>query len=144
MSYKQMTGNIISATKVEPSGNAASGVWSLQEAFDYVKGNNWPTFANIGLIGGGDVPTYSNVIQRINITVKGNSTDFGDLSVGRKALAACSSSTRGIFGGGDTGSASDVIDFVTIATAGNGTDFGNLAAAKTTLHGLSSNTRGIF
>ena len=35
MSYKQMTGNIISATKVEPAGNneqsAASGVWNLDE-----------------------------------------------------------------------------------------------------------------
>ena len=44
MSYKQMTGNIISATKVEPDGfytnNAASGVWNLQDQYDYVRGGN--------------------------------------------------------------------------------------------------------
>ena len=46
MSYKQMIGNIITATKVEPSGNSAnstaSGVWSLQEQYNYIRGNNWP------------------------------------------------------------------------------------------------------
>jgi len=46
MSYKQMTGNIISATKVEPAGNnevsAASGVWNLDDQYDYRRGANWP------------------------------------------------------------------------------------------------------
>ena len=46
MSYKQMTGNIISATKVEPVGTsevgAASGVWNLNDVYDYKRGANWP------------------------------------------------------------------------------------------------------
>ena len=46
MSYKQMTGNIISATKVEPVGTsevgAASGVWNLDDQYDYKRGANWP------------------------------------------------------------------------------------------------------
>ena len=46
MSYKQMTGNIISATKVEPVGTsevgAASGVWNLDDVYDYKRGANWP------------------------------------------------------------------------------------------------------
>ena len=42
MSYKQMTGNIISATKVEPDGSTyengvASGVWNLQDQYDYAQ-----------------------------------------------------------------------------------------------------------
>ena len=46
MSYKQMTGNIISATKVEPVGTSeagvASGVWNLDDVYDYNRGANWP------------------------------------------------------------------------------------------------------
>ena len=46
MSYKQMTGNIISATKVEPVGTTevgeASGVWNLDDVYDYKRGANWP------------------------------------------------------------------------------------------------------
>jgi len=85
MSYKQMTGNIISATKVEPNGfytnNAASGVWNLQDQYDYVRGGNWPTAGNFNprgifmAIGNEE----SNIMEYIQITTTGNSTDFGDL-----------------------------------------------------------------
>jgi len=51
MSTKHFTANVISATKVVPDGNystsAASGVWTLDEQLDLVKGDNWPNAANI-------------------------------------------------------------------------------------------------
>ena len=50
MSDKRFPANIISSTPVEPSGSfqddAASGTWSLQEAFSYVKAGLWPTAGN--------------------------------------------------------------------------------------------------
>jgi hypothetical protein len=50
MSDKRYPANIISSTPVEPSGSfeddAASGTWSLQEAFSYVKAGLWPTAGN--------------------------------------------------------------------------------------------------
>ena len=50
MSDKRFPANIISSTPVEPSGSfeddAASGTWSLQEAFTYVKAGLWPTAGN--------------------------------------------------------------------------------------------------
>ena len=51
MSTKHFAANVISATKVVPDGNytssAASGVWTLDEQLDLVKGDNWPNAANI-------------------------------------------------------------------------------------------------
>ena len=51
MSTKHFTANVISASKVVPDGNystsAASGVWTLDEQLDLVKGDNWPNAGNI-------------------------------------------------------------------------------------------------
>jgi len=155
MSYKQMTGNIISATKVEPDGafitSAASGVWNLQEQYDYVRGGNWPNAANpaptgIFAITYGTDGEVKNGIDTISITSAGNASDFGDLSVGsRQGLGSVSSNTRGVFAGGEvSNSASNHIDYVTISSAGNASDFGDLAANARFLSGAGSQTRGIF
>ena len=158
MSYKQMTGNIISATKVEPDGvftsSAASGVWSLQEQYDYVRGGNWPNAANatpIGLFGGGELSSgaSTDTIQYVNITSAGNAIDFGDRTVSTLALSAFGSSTRAVFVGGQNSGGDEAIknvyDYVTIASTGNATDFGDMdgnAAKDGTA--FSSNTRGIY
>ena len=85
----------------------------------------------------------SNVIDYITMASIGNATDFGDLSVSRKAMQGGSSTTRGVFSGGYTPSFSDVMDYVTIASTGNATDFGNLtdARAPTGGTGAASSTR---
>ena len=50
MSDKRFPANIISSTAIEPTGSfedsSASGTWSLQEAFTYVKAGLWPTAGN--------------------------------------------------------------------------------------------------
>jgi hypothetical protein len=91
------------------------------------------------LFGGGT--GSNNVIEYITIASTGNSTDFGDLTVGRYGLSGTSNATRGIFGGGDTGSLSNIIDYVTIASTGNATDFGDLTIARYAL-GACSNAHG--
>lgn len=52
--------------------------------------------AAIGVFGGGVVSSASNVIDYITIASAGNATDFGDLTVSRYALAACSNSHGGL------------------------------------------------
>ncbi len=102
-----------------------------------------PTRGFIGAGGGRSSPYYQNFIDFVIIATQGNSQDFGDISVTRKAAGGCSSSTRGLFAGGDTGSKVDTIDFVTMATEGNATDFGNLSAAACFCAGTSNKTRGV-
>ena len=95
----------------------------------------------MGFGGGGDV---SDVIDFVTITSTGNATDFGNLTVARKGLMACSNSTRALFAAGETPSNSNIIDYITIATLGNAADFGDLTAVRNTTGATSSPTRGIF
>jgi hypothetical protein len=121
-------------------------VWALN-AFGYsspsgASGSVTPAAA-IGLFGGidqGGLGNY-NSIEQITISTTGNSTDFGDLSVGRNNLGSCSSSTRGVFIGGST---TNVMDYVTFASAGNATDFGDLNTTGAGANAASNSTRGII
>ena len=106
-----------------------------------------------GLFAGGENPSKQNVIYSINISSSGIAGNFGDLTIARKELGGCASSTRGVFAGGSsTGespappfSRSNVIDYVTLATEGNAADFGDLTGNHDMMHcGLSNITRGIF
>ena len=120
---------------------------------EFFDGNNWKTvnsYARYGaagrmVLGGGVVPSHSNIIQYLNINTFGNSQDFGDLTSARSNVASCSSSIRGIWAGGAAGSYVDIIEYVTIASTGDGIDFGNLSTAnRAYMGGTSSSTRGIF
>lgn len=103
-----------------------------------------------GLFAGGRTTAANidptNVIDYVTIATTGNATDFGDLTVARRTLTGCSSSTRGLFAGGDDSGATTVntIDYVTIASTGNATDFGDLTVARNGLAACSSSTRGTF
>ncbi len=134
-----------------------SGVWSLSSVFQAVGQGNWPLPplpGDIGLFGGGNTDgagnTYINVMQYITISTTGNSTDFGDLTIARRSLGACSSATRGVFAGGraaapPTFNYVNTIDYITIASVGDATDFGDLTSnAGIGVAGCSSGTRGLF
>jgi len=97
-----------------------------------------------GLFGGGYLTASSSSrIDYITITTTGNATTFGNLTVARDGLGACSSTTRGVFGGGfASGVNSVVMDYVTIASTGNATSFGSLSDVG--LAGASNSTRGLF
>ena len=112
MSYKQMTGNIISATKVEPAGkfkeSSASGVWTLQEQYDYAKGDNWPSQANggspFGLFVGHGANTGAGITNKILISTAGDATAFGDLSGANADHNATSGSSTTQYMGGASNS----------------------------------------
>ena len=144
---KRYLGNIITQNPTPPAGpyqdSAASGVWSLAEAFAYSKAGLWPIPGNsplYGLFGGGNPAT--NVIERIDMATLGDSTDFGDLTVARQKMAGLGSATVAVFGGGF--SETNIIESLGFATAGNATDFGDLTNQRHSLGGLSSSTRGVF
>ena len=85
-----------------------------------------------------------NVIEFINVSTTGDTTDFGDRTAGgRRQLAAMADRTRAVFAGSYSPLA-DTIDFVTIASTGNATDFGNCLTALTEATGISNSTRGIM
>ena len=107
-----------------------------------------------GLVGGGydgsgsGTPNNTETIDFNTIASLGNSTDFGDLTLGRRGLCGLASPTRGVFAAGyqqpDTSTKTNVIDFVTIASAGNASNFGDLVTARWGVSPASSATRGIF
>ena len=87
----------------------------------------------------------TNTLDYITIATTGNATTFGNLSLLRESMGACSSSTRGVFGGGGTAPGyANTIDFITISTTGNATDFGDLTAERAFASACSSSTRGVF
>ena len=85
-----------------------------------------------------------NVIDYVTIASTGNATDFGNLTVVRRAHNTMpSSSTRALFMGGQNPASQDVIDFVEIATTGNAVDFGDLTSARGSAGGAGSSTIGL-
>ena len=135
--------------EVSPGSIRFNTEYNVPEVYD---GTNWREVTLVGVVinptnvrgvfGGGN-PGPSNVIDYITIGSQSNATDFGDLTVSRRELAACSSSTRGVFGGGGP-APTNTIDYITIASESNATDFGDLTVARFQLAACSSSTRGVF
>jgi hypothetical protein len=139
--------NTIDYITIATTGNATD-FGDLTQARSYLAACSSSTR---GVFGGGFTPTptstYLNTIDYITIATTGNATDFGDLTLGRNDIAACSSSTRGVFGGGNPGPSpfiTNTLDYITIATTGNATDFGDLTAERNRPAACSSFTRGVF
>ena len=98
-----------------------------------------------GLWAGGSVAPETNVIQYVELSTTGNTTDFGDLSAANDSAGATASATRAVFGGGRLNpSYYNKIDTVEIATTGNATDFGDITEARSNTEGCGNQTRGIF
>lgn len=127
------TGNAISF------GNLATGVVFLSSCSN----------ATTGLFAGGWTSTGrasgTSTIQSITIASTGNASSFGNLSVARGQLAACSSQTRAVFAGGiDTGGTTvQTMDYITIASGGTAVTFGNLATAVQQFAGTSNCHGGV-
>ena len=56
----------------------------------------WSDAATRGLFGSGYASGYSNIIDYITLASAGNATDFGDLTVGRRGISACSNGHGGL------------------------------------------------
>ena len=104
-----------------------------------------------GIFAGGNYNPGSglvraNIIDYVTIATLGNAQDFGDLSVGKTTVGACSSSTRGVFGGGffsPPTTRSNVIEYVNIMSTGNAVDFGDLTVGRNNAGGLSNGHGGL-
>ena len=77
-----------------------------------------------GLVSG--QPAGTNLIEFVTIQTLGNSVDFGNLTVGRRAIAAVTNATRAVSCSGASPS-TNTMDFITMASQGNATDFGDIA-----------------
>ena len=97
-------------------------------------------YGSRGLHAGG---MSSNAIDYFDITSAGNASDFGDLTVSRRAFGGVSDTTYGVFAGG-LSTFTDTIDYVTIATTGNAQDFGDMTATTRGHMGVSNGNRGVF
>jgi len=130
----------LSMTSVLSSGTSAIAV----AAASYTWGGDR------GVIGGGEEVSYSLTSEYISISTPGNSADFGDLTVARVLIAACSNSTYGLWVGGlsFTGSLPfnywNTIDYLTFATNANGSDFGDLTVGRSRPTACSDGTYGVF
>ena len=95
--------------------------------------------------GNGTPSNTSTGMEYHTIPTLGNGTDFGDLSQGRRVLAAAASRTRMVTAGGYGPSTTNTIDYVTISTTGEtAINFGDLTTARYGLIGLSNQIRGIY
>ena len=71
-----------------------------------------------------------NTIDYITTATTGNSTDFGDLTVGLQGASGTSNGTTGVWTGGLTTGVINTIQSVTIQTPGNAADFGDLTGNR--------------
>ena len=96
--------------------------------------------------GGWTGSVNNNVMEFVTIANSSNSTDFGELAVGRRNNSSTSNQTRGLVYGGNGSPANTAqVDFFTIATAGNAADFGDASSVTALLAGsASSSTRALF
>ena len=97
-----------------------------------------------GGYSGGSI--ISSTIDFVNISSKGNSSIFGNLTAERRDPTSLASPTRGVIAGGYRPSSlpQDIMDFVTISTSGDAIDFGDLTVAVHLAMPASSATRGLI
>ena len=88
--------------------------------------------------------TPDKIIEYINIQSGGNTVDFGELTVARRAIAAVTNTTRAVMCSGDTPS-TNTMDYITMATEGNAIDFGDITGQPDGYgSGGSTATRGFI
>ena len=100
-----------------------------------------------GFFFGGRTASPAVVVKTIEFVTfasGGAATNFGDLTVARRAIAAVTNNTRAVSCSGDT-PATNTMDFITMASEGNATDFGDITnQAAGYGAGGSSATRGLI
>ena len=136
--------NVIDFVTIASAGNATD-FGDLISAISEIEGCSnttdsvqpTPTSAAMAFFGLGSATNKAT--SYVNIATTGNSMQFGDLTVARLFLGACSSSSRGVWAGG--GSTINVMDYLTFSSFGNGLDFCDLTQNTRNLAGCSSETK---
>jgi len=95
-----------------------------------------------GLVSG--QPAGTKIIESVSFTSGGAATKFGELTVGRRAIAAVTNATRAVACSGDS-PATNTMDYITMASEGNATDFGDITRQPAGYGAGGSNaTRGLI
>ena len=140
--YYPAYNGILSYVTIASTGDASDFGSLIERSVASVGGINSPTR---GIHSGIDVGgTTKQRTEYVTIDSKGNSEEFGELTVKRTGQGGCSSSTRGLSMGGLNPTILGVIDYCTIATLGNFIDFGDLTTSRRSGSSCSSSTRGLL
>ena len=135
--------DILEYVTIASEGNAID-FGDLQQGARY---HSSATNGTRGLIMGGQQPSYTTMINAININTLGNAIDTGGEYTGSASLAmTVYSPIRMIIAGGFTPSASPFVapsaDFINITSSGNTAEFGTLHERSGS--SFSNSVRGIF
>ena len=98
-----------------------------------------------GFVFGGrdDAGTTHNDIEKVELSTRGNSTRFGDLTQTLRFGSGTSDKTRGVRIAGYISPAdTENMDHITMSTEGNAIDFGDLGRATRSLGTSTSNAHG--
>ena len=118
--------NVMDSVEIATTGNAAD-FGDLRQLYGAGGGNN--SSSTRGFVSGGyqnPSDDYISNIEKVEMSTKGNSIDFGNLSSARGYSCNASNSVRSLTAGGNTGSKVNTIDFVLYTNGGTATDFGDL------------------
>jgi hypothetical protein len=138
--------DVIDYVTIATTGNAVD-FGDLTVARDYLASCSDGIY---GLFGGGSTDSASSgvsaTIDYVTIATTGNAAAFGDLTLARYELAACSDGIYGLFAGGRDVSGSTLrdIDYVTIQTLGNAASFGLMQGSRRELAACANETYGLF
>jgi len=141
--------NIIQYVTIASTGNATN-FGDLTEAVGYMQAACGSSTRAVRC-GGAPNPSPTgavNTMDYVEIMTTGNAIDFGDLYIGVRGTAGCSSATRGlVFAGWSGASPSNVtrkeIQQFEIASKGNSSNFGNLSQTDAWIAAASNSVRAI-
>ena len=134
--------NIASTGNSEPFGTLGQGL--------YMGGGSGGASPTRGFFFGGRIKPPSTTvvkdIESVSFASGGAASKFGELTVGRRAIAAVTNNTRAVACSGDLADgAINVMDYITMASEGNATDFGDIQENNEGFGaGGSSATRGLI
>ena len=149
MPQRSWPGSLITKTPVTPGGNfesnAASGVWTLDEALQWTGKDLWPTGGKTAqcLFIGGQSSGDSADILTVTVSTTGNAISWTDLTGDTSSPSGCGSATRALWASmsGDT----NLIQYVDYSSDGTTATFGDLVQADGVgSAALSTSTRGCF
>ena len=98
---------------------------------------------DIGIFGGGQNPSLTNIIDFTTISSLGNSVDFGDMVAASRSSGGASNNIRTVFSGIRTPGNTNNLEYVEFATKGNAANFGDVANTYAGRAGFANTTRGI-
>jgi len=136
---------VIQSITISTTGNA--NTFGTLASGRYMGGGAGGASPTRGFFFGGLIPGQpagEKIIETVTFASGGEATKFGELTVGRRAIAVVTNNTRAVSCSGDT-PATNTMDYITMASEGNATDFGDITRQPAGYGaGGSTATRGVI